>query len=240
MPVRLILVGTQHAENLAAVLRSARAFGVEDVWLVQPSFTLGNVEGRIARRGEDLLERVRVTERLDDAIQDLDVLLAGSAKDAVGRNLLRDYLPLRDAVMRVKQAERVGFLFGREDTGLRDEELRLADVWYTIPTVPPQRALNLAHAVSITLYEYHVQTREAGRLLPRASRVERDVLYALIMRIVQEVNEQLGVRDLAARLRVQGLVWRRVLGTADLSDIDVRSLLGFFRDVEKLLTREKE
>ena len=60
------------------------------------------------------------------------------------------------------------------------------------------------------------------------------------MRIVQEVNEQLDVKDLAARLRVQGIVWRRVLGTADLSDIDVRSLLGFFRDVEKLLTREEE
>lgn len=161
-PPVLVLVEPKDLVNVAAAIRVAKNFGLEQVRLVAPrEFDAWRIEG-IAHNTADLLERLRIVETLDQALADCVWTAALTARQ---RRAKRSTLPPRaaaEALHAQATAGTVAIVAGREDRGLTNDELDRCHALVTIPANPAYRSLNLAQAVGILCYEWWVHRSGEG------------------------------------------------------------------------------
>lgn len=149
----LVLVQPQDIVNIAAAVRIAKNFGIEEIRLVQPAvFDAWRIEG-IAHNTADLVDRIRLFESLDEAVADCGLVVGLTARArAAKRSVLRPRPAAREIVERLPEAP-IAIVAGREDKGLSNAELDRCHTLVTIPTTTEYSSLNLAQAVAIMSYE---------------------------------------------------------------------------------------
>ena len=158
--LRVILVETMGEANLGAVARSLSCFGVHDWWLVRPR-RLPSVQSKNwATHGQEWLDRVVVVETLPQALQAIDLSVALTGKSGKRRHRLVTPAQLGAQIIPRFQLGRLGLVFGNEESGLSNEDIALCHWRVKIPTDEIHSSLNLAHAVTLMLYEL------VGRQLP--------------------------------------------------------------------------
>jgi tRNA/rRNA methyltransferase len=165
----IILVEPQLAENIGMAARAMANFGLSELRLVAPRDGWPNEGARAAAvAAVHLLDGARLFASAREAIADLNYVLATTAR-ARGQ-MKRVLLPeeaLQGAAARAGEGQRIGILFGRERTGLENDEISLADAAITFPVDPEHASLNLAQAVLLIGYEW---ARLSGRGLPQPLR----------------------------------------------------------------------
>ncbi|HEV8361193.1 MAG TPA: RNA methyltransferase [Candidatus Thermoplasmatota archaeon] len=219
----VVLVRPKHPGNVGSVARVLRNFGLEELWLVEPC-ALGEDARRMAMHAWDLLDRARTLDRLEDALEDLD-LAVGTASD-LASNEKHDYIRVPMALRafgdRVHELEgTVGLVFGPEDFGLTNAELELCDALITIPAHPQHPSLNLSHAVAVVCYEL-TQARHPVKRPRQASREEQEKLLEFVDRILDHLQLP------EHRKRTTRLTFRKLLGRAMLSKWEYHRLMGVF------------
>lgn len=151
--IAIVLVGTQHPGNIGSTARAMKTMGLSDLRLVQPEQFPDVQANAMAAGADDVLERARVFDRLEDAIADCRLVLGCTARR---RGVpLPEYGP-RDAaalLLEGTHSGRVALMFGRERTGLTNEELQRCQAAVHIPANPEYSSLNLAQAVQVLCYE---------------------------------------------------------------------------------------
>src|SRR5689334_18130467 len=145
-PPCIILNAPQLAENIGAAARVMANFGLTDLRLVKPRDGWPQERAWAAASGADWpLNAARVFDRVEDAIADLQVVYATTARP---RELQLPVLTPRVAVARLAQAcgggQRVGVLFGGERAGLETADIALCQAVVTLPVDSRFRSLNLA------------------------------------------------------------------------------------------------
>ncbi len=151
--IRIVLVETSHPGNMGAAARALKTMGLEDLVLVNPA-QFPHVDAAARASGAvDILERARVTATLDEALAGC-ALVAGSS--ARRRDIGPPHLAPQECAMRLTAAaarQDVALVFGRERTGLTNEELGRCNLLVNIPANPEYSSLNLAAAVQVLCYE---------------------------------------------------------------------------------------
>ena len=151
--LRIVLVETSHPGNIGAAARAMKTMCLEDLVLVNPAeFPHADATARASGAG-DILERARVTATLDEALAGC-ALVAGSS--ARRRDIGPPELAPQECAMRLTAAaarQDVALVFGRERTGLTNEELGRCNLLVNIPANPDYSSLNLAAAVQVLCYE---------------------------------------------------------------------------------------
>ena len=147
-------------------------FGLSDLRLAAPRSAWPNQKAvAMAAGAVELVESARVFPDVRDALADLNLILATTARD---RGIAREVLTPAEAARRLRAAaargEKTGILFGNERAGLDNEEISFCDAAITIPTAE-FASINLAQAVLIISYEWF---RSADTT--RSSRLERSPL----------------------------------------------------------------
>lgn len=162
--IRIVLVGTSHPGNIGAAARAMKTMGLSRLYLVEPqSFPHAEATSR-ASGADDLLAGARVCASLDEALSGCVVTVGTSAR---GRSLdLPELSPRQCAEQLAGRGDGdVALVFGRERSGLSNEELRLCQYRLQIPANPGYSSLNLAAAVQIAAYELRMAAlaQDAGR-----------------------------------------------------------------------------
>ncbi|MEO0997001.1 MAG: RNA methyltransferase [Pseudomonadota bacterium] len=173
MNVRIVLVETSHPGNIGATARAMKNMGLSDLVLVRPAVFPDAEATARASGADDVLARARVVDRLDEALADCVYTVAASARQ---RTIAwPEYEPREAAAALLQHAAsgRVAAVFGREKSGLTNDELARAQALLTIPSVPSFASLNLAMAVQVVAYELRLAARE-----PRAAKAANDVPLA--------------------------------------------------------------
>jgi tRNA (cytidine32/uridine32-2'-O)-methyltransferase len=151
--IRIVLVETSHPGNIGAAARAMKTMCLEHLVLVNPAeFPHADATARASGAG-DILERARVTATLDEALAGC-ALVAGSS--ARRRDIGPPELAPQECAMRLTAAaarQDVALVFGRERTGLTNEELGRCNLLVNIPANPDYSSLNLAAAVQVLGYE---------------------------------------------------------------------------------------
>jgi tRNA/rRNA methyltransferase len=165
----IILCEPQLGENIGTAARAMANFGLWDLRLVRPRDGWPNEKAvAAASRADHVLERVRVFETLEDAIADLKLVYATTARS---RDMQKEVFGPEEASANmaayVAGGQGVGLLFGRERWGLLNEEVAMADAIVTLPVEPAFASLNIAQAVLLMAYEWR-RTSQEGRALPFA------------------------------------------------------------------------
>ena len=151
--VRVVLVNTSHPGNIGASARAMKNMGLSRLALVQPlEFPSGVAVGRAAS-ALDILEKTTVHENLQEAIADCGLVIGASARS---RKIPWPVLLPEQCAEKVLQdcgSNKVALVFGREDSGLTNEELQLCHFHVQIPAAEQYSSLNLAAAVLVICYE---------------------------------------------------------------------------------------
>lgn len=154
MKISFILVEPAVPENVGAAARAMKTMGFTDMRLVNPCDHLSDPARWLAHASNDILENAEVYASFEDAVHDLDFIIGTSAKQ---RLVKEDYYSTRDLVKIIQSksdsVRHVGIVFGREDSGLRNEELRRCDMVSSVPLQTTYPSLNLAQAIMLYAYE---------------------------------------------------------------------------------------
>jgi tRNA/rRNA methyltransferase len=192
----VILVEPQIGENIGAAARAMANFGLSELRLVKPRQRWPNPDAkRVASGADRILEGARLFDTIEAAIADCNLVLATTARaHDQAKPVLDAPDAARLAATRVGTGENVGILFGRERTGLENQEVALADHIVTLPVNPAFASLNLAQAVVIVAYEWF-KLATAGALpfampekSPAASKEQLHGFFAALERELEKVE----------------------------------------------------
>lgn len=154
--VRIVLVETSHPGNIGAVARAMMTMRLEQLYLVRPlKFPHAEAVAR-ASGATGILDRARVCDSLDEALRGCTLVAGASARRRTvpwPELTPRECAPgMREAATGSGEAD-VALVFGREKTGLSNEELDRCRYLVRIPCNPRFASLNLGSAVQVLCYE---------------------------------------------------------------------------------------
>ncbi len=154
MKLHFILVEPKVPENVGASARALKTMGFDSLRLVNSQVHLQDKARWVAHGAGEILEAVRVYPTLGAALEGVDLSIATSAKPRHHSRHWYSPAELR-ALMASKEASlgEVAMVFGREESGLSNEELALCHLVTGIPLAGSYPSLNLSQAVMLFAYE---------------------------------------------------------------------------------------
>ncbi len=228
----MVLVEPQLGDNVGAAARAMLNCGLTDLRVVSPrdGWLSAKKKARAMASGADsVLESARVCDTLDEAMADLQFVLATTGRR---RDMVKVEVTPAEAAAEMRRraaaGERCGVLFGRERIGLTNDEVVLADAILTVPLNPAFRSLNLAQAVLLVAWEW---LRAADQTPPR-QRIDAGHRRATgkEMRIFYDHLEE--ALDAGGYFKVEAMrpanvrTIRNLFSRAELTDQEVRTLHG--------------
>lgn len=197
-------------------------FDVDQLVLLNPRCAIDAEARKLAKHAEDLLEGTRVVH----ALPPFDLLVATTARQGTDYNLPRTALTPRSLGRKLAAARgNVGILFGPEDAGLTNEELKAANVTVTIPSSSTYASLNLAQSVTVILYELflalHNPPSSPFTLATNEQQSKMKLLFDEVLETVQF--------DTPEKKETQRLLWRNITGRSMLTKREAQALLGLLK-----------
>lgn len=151
--IRIVLVNTSHTGNMGSAARAMKTMGLTQLVLVDPQEMPDENAVALAAGASDILASARIVPTLEDAIAECGLVIGTSARS---RTLSWPMLDSREAGEKVVlegATHPVALVFGRERTGLTNDELQKCHYHVAIPANPEYSSLNLAMAVQTLCYE---------------------------------------------------------------------------------------
>lgn len=149
----VVLFKPAAAGNIGAAARALKNMGMVDLRLVAPQSFDPKAAAAMAVHARDLLEGATTFPTLAQALADRTLTVGATCRPGAYRSAAR---PLREAATNLAgsaSCERVAIIFGPEDTGLTNRELKACQQLITIPASAGYCSLNLAQAVMLVAYE---------------------------------------------------------------------------------------
>ena len=151
--VRIVLVNTSDCRNIGSAARAMKTMGLSQLVLVDPIEMPNGQAQALAAGATDVLANAKVVSTLSEAIEDCGLVVGTSARS---RTLPWPMLEPRGCGEKlVAEANEypVALVFGRESSGLTNDELQQCHFHVQIPANPAYSSLNLAMAVQTLSYE---------------------------------------------------------------------------------------
>jgi TrmH family RNA methyltransferase len=234
--VRIVLIGTSHPGNIGMAARAMKTMALHRLHLVAPRQFPDPQAHANATHATDVLEAAQVHAELDAALEGAALVAGLTARQ---RRLGSTAIDLRSFVQVVAQESvrrPVALLFGREHSGLSNEELDRCQYTVHIPTNPEYGVLNLAAAVQVVCYELFMAAGQPGLAMEPgealASFEHLEGLYGHLERVLDEVGF---LRKQNPELLMRRL--RRLFARAQLEDTEVDVLRGMLTAIERRLAR---
>ena len=148
----IILVRPQLPENIGMVARVMHNFGLKDLIVVSPRDNWLNSKSiNAAKKANKIIKNIRVYNDLEIALSNFSYVIATTnRKRYLEKNFTNDFKFIKRKIISNK---RTAILFGPENSGLSNEDLRLSDIIFTIETSSKSNSLNLSHAVTILCHK---------------------------------------------------------------------------------------
>lgn len=230
--VRIILVNTSHPGNIGSAARAMKTMGLSELYLVSPEQFPHPKALEMASNAADVVENAVVVQDINQAIADCGFVVGASARS---RSIPWPMLLPRELAEKVRSEAaktKVAILFGREESGLTNEELHYCHFHVHIPSNPDYSSLNLAAAVQVIAYELRVASLESSEPLEwdyeLATMEAMEGFYQHLERVliaIDFLNPQVP-RQLMTRLR-------RLFNRARPDVMEMNILRGILGAVEK-------
>jgi len=226
--VRIVLVRPRGAANVGAVARAMKNMGLRDLVLVQPA-PMGSFWSRaMAAHADDVLRGMRRTESLHDAVGDCGLVVGTTCRGGLYRVAAESPRAAAPRIVAAAHANRVALVFGPEDHGLSNVDLKACHQLVTIPTAADYASLNLAQAVLVCCYEIFLASQAQATARPVLAPADR---VAFMFQRLQDAFLSIGFL-LADNPDHIMFALRRMLGRAELEERDVRIWLALARQIE--------
>ena len=240
--VRIVLVNTTHPGNIGGAARAMKNMGMSQLYLVDPYRYPHDEATRRASNADDVLEGAVVVKSVQEAIEGCDLVIGTSARER------RIPWPLKDPRACVAEAasprhqRNIAILFGREHSGLTNEELAMCQLHLHIPTNPDYSSLNLAAAVQVVAYECRMLAQQeavevsegSGWDMPLADAGDVERMHEHMAKTLAQINfiDPANPKQALTRLR-------RMFSRIRLDEMEVSILRGMLNRIDKAVARNK-
>ena len=221
--IRIVLVNTSHPGNIGAAARAMKNMGLSKLVLVDPKDHPTYEAYSRAAGADDVLGDAVVVETLAEAVVGCTWVMGTSARERTVQWPMMQ--PRECAAETMKQAEQAeaAIVFGRERTGLTNEELEQCQALVNIPTNPDFSSLNVASAVQVLSYELRLAALASSETLVSAE-VESEKIASKHLNDVPATADQV---DGMYQHLFQMLEDVKFIGTSN-PEIVMRRLKGLF------------
>ena len=148
--IRIVMVNTTLPANIGSAARAMLTMGLTDLVVVDPKHPIDEDSVAHAAGAKSVLDNCTVVESLEQALADCQLVFAASSRQ---RHIPRPVVTPDDAakliLSRPTEDIKVAVLFGREDRGLTNQELAMADYHIQIDANPDYPVLNVASAIQV-------------------------------------------------------------------------------------------
>jgi tRNA (cytidine32/uridine32-2'-O)-methyltransferase len=231
--IRIVLVNTSHTGNMGSAARAMKTMGLTQLVLVDPQALPDDNAMALAAGANDVLANARIVSTLDEAIADCGLVIGTSARS---RTLSWPMLDPREAgekavVEGVKHP--VALVFGRERTGLTNDELQKCHYHVAIAANPEYSSLNLAMAVQTICYEVrmHWLQDQAPEVESEADYPSADQLEGFYQHLEQTLLKTGFIADDHPGQVMSKL--RRLFNRARPETVELNILRGILTSVQK-------
>jgi tRNA (cytidine32/uridine32-2'-O)-methyltransferase len=248
--VRIVMVNTTLPANIGSALRAMKTMGLTKLVLVAPKTYPHPDIDALAAGAADLIEHIEIVDSLESAIKDCHIVFGTSARSRTIPWPLLDARPAAQKSMQavIQHQQEIAIVFGREDRGLTNEELALANFHVTVPVNSDYGVLNVAQAIQVLCYEMRMATLElADKKLdteavmrvtdsadmhwdePLVTHEQMEQFYPHIEKMLADIEflDPKNPRLLPLRLR-------RLFGRIQLDKMEYHLLRGIFSRVQAL------
>jgi tRNA (cytidine32/uridine32-2'-O)-methyltransferase len=238
--IRVVLVGTQHPGNIGSAARALKTMGLSRLALVAPERFPHAEADALAAGADDVLAAATLHATLADAVADCRLVLGCTARSR--RIALPEQLPREAAARALAEAGQgfeVALVFGRERTGLDNDELQLCHGAVHIPANPDYGSLNLAAAVQVLAYELRMAWLQADAadadpgvaalVAEPASHAQLEGLFAQLAETLEAIDFHKGRAPQSALRKL-----RRLFLRSRLDAREVRLLRGVLADAQRM------
>ncbi|PVZ88943.1 tRNA/rRNA methyltransferase [Serratia sp. S1B] len=228
MQFHIVLVAPARPENVGAAARAMKTMGFTSLRIVDSEAHLQPAARWVAHGAGDILDAVQTYPSLELALADIDFTIATTARSRARFHYYCTPQQLTEQLVERQQwVGQAALVFGREDSGLTNEELALADLLTGVPMVADYPSLNLGQAVMVYCYQLAELIAVSEPSVPM---VDTRQLQALRLR----VDRLLSVLEVAEDQKLCDWLQQR-LGV--LQQRDMVMLHTLLHDIEKKLIK---
>jgi TrmH family RNA methyltransferase len=227
--VEIVLVGTLQSGNVGSVARAMKNMGLRHLKLAGLQCTLDDQARWMATHAGDILDSAREYADLREAVADAQYVIGTTARDRRFRNLMAP-VQMAEKVFGLVPANRVAIVFGREDSGLTNDELELCDDAVTIPAASEMTSLNVAQAVMVIAYELFNRAESWGPSAgagKRATSGQQEEMYDHVRTLLVDIGFLNPHNPDIALGKI-----KRLLTRAGLTEKDVSLIRGVARQLQ--------
>ena len=247
--IRIVLVEPSHPGNIGAVARAMKTMGLEELVLVNPRKFPHQEASARAAGAEDVLCNAHVADDLRSVLSDCSLILGTSVRQRqVSWPICAPKQVAEQISSHLSQDDQhqAAILFGRENSGLSNEELDLCQYQVSIPSNEDYSSLNLASAVQIISYELrmsYLKDKEVEVKEPKTT-LEKRQLSATKEQLdghLQHLEETLELLQFTRPGPTNMLMRKltRLYNKAQLSVEDIQILRGILSSMQSHLPNRK-
>ena len=188
--ITIVLNRPRYSENIGAVARAMCNMGMDQLIVVEPkNYDLYNVLKLATHAASNVIENSKICADLKDALAPFNYVVGTTARLGGQRRVIHTPSKLAQMLIPISIDNRIAILFGPEDRGLSNEDIRLCHELVNIPTAEFS-SVNIAQAVMIICYEIFSAHREKdAAFTPRlANRHELDGMYDQLKEILVKIH----------------------------------------------------
>jgi tRNA/rRNA methyltransferase len=174
--------------NIGSAARALKNMGLHDLRIVAPQVPFDARATAMAVHGRDVLQSAVVYPDLLSALYDRTLVVGTTARTGLYRREARAVRDAAPELVRAAAANRIAIVFGPEDCGLTNQELKLCQRLLTIPTAPQYPSLNLAQAVMILSYELMLAAGASRDIAPASELALMPEVEAMLSRIADALS----------------------------------------------------
>jgi len=188
--VSVVLVGTRYPENIGAAARAMRNMGIKQLILVGPQNPdRAKIYKMATHAALGVIDRMKVYDNLKEALADFRYVVGTTARLGGQRKVVSSPSKLAQRLISISHQNKIAIMFGPEDRGLTNEDIRFCDILVNIPTAEFS-SLNLAQAVMVMCYELFCFSRDKpAEFAPRlANRHELEAMYEQLKDVMMRIS----------------------------------------------------
>jgi tRNA/rRNA methyltransferase len=225
----IVLNRPRFPENIGSAARAARNMGISNLILVDPENPDKEKMLYLATRiGAELIESMKTYDTLREAVAEFNYVVGTTARTGGIRRAIKLPRSLAPYLARLSEKNRIALVFGSEDRGLTNDEIRLCHAIVTIPTTE-HSSVNLAHAVIIICYEiFMTEIPVNDAPVPKlADSRDIEAMYDHLKQILVEIDF---IKDDNPDYWMMNI--RRAFAKTHLTSKDVATVRGICRQIE--------
>ncbi|MDX1950056.1 MAG: RNA methyltransferase [Rickettsiales bacterium] len=234
--IYIILSKPQMGENIGSVARIMKNFGCVNLRIIAPRDGWPNEKAyEMSAHAKDIINNAEIFENLEEAISDISYLAAtASVKRFISKEIINPEEAGKIITKKINNYK-CGILFGRESSGLSNEEISACNQMVTIKTSDLYPSLNIAQACCVMLYEIFKNNSKVKKIINNNSKnlIANKSEYLSLVNFLEAQLERKNFFQVKEKKKNMMINIKNMFTKNNFTDQEIKTLKGIFALINK-------